>query len=88
MAMRRSVQEFRVGALPMVTHLFMNDPSDQELKEQFNASVPSEDLERFAKSIASFAEKMTTYAGSADGPGCIREADRCPALSPTRCLTS
>jgi uncharacterized protein DUF4331 len=61
------VQVSRWG-LPMVTHLFLNDPSDQELKEQFNASVPSEDLERFAQSIADFAEKMTTYAGSAPNP--------------------
>ena len=53
----------------MVTHLFLNDPSDQEVKEQFNASIPSEDLERFAKSIGDFAEKMTTYAGSAADPG-------------------
>ena len=37
------VQVSRWG-LPMVTHLFLNDPSDQEVKEQFNASVPSEDL--------------------------------------------
>ena len=28
-----------------------------------------EDLERFAKWIADFAEKMTTYAGSAAEPG-------------------
>ena len=56
------VQVSRWG-LPMVTHLFLNDPSDQEVKEQFNASISSEDLERFAKSIADFAEKMTTYAG-------------------------
>jgi len=53
----------------MVTHLFLDDPSDQEVKEQFNASVPSEDLERFAKSIADFAEKMTTNVGSAADPG-------------------
>jgi hypothetical protein len=39
------------------------------VKEQFNASVPSEDRERFAKSIADVAEKMTTYAGSAADPG-------------------
>ena len=39
------------------------------MKEQFNASVPSEDVERFAKSIADVAEKMTTYAGSAPNPG-------------------
>ena len=62
------VQVSRWG-LPVVTHLFLNDPSDQEVKEQFNASIPSEDLERFAKSIADFAEKMTTYAGSAADPG-------------------
>src|SRR5580658_6937377 len=34
------VQVSRWG-LPMVTHLFLNDPSNQEVKEQFNASVPS-----------------------------------------------
>jgi hypothetical protein len=61
------VQVSRWG-LPMVTHLFLNDPRDPEAKEQFNASVPSEDRERFAKSIADFAEKMTTYAGSAANP--------------------
>ncbi len=61
------VQVSRWG-LPMVTHLFLDDPSNQELKEQFNASVPSEDRERFAKSIADVAEKMTTYAGSAADP--------------------
>ena len=61
------VQVSRWG-LPLVTHLFLNDPSDEEVKEQFNASVPFEDLERFAKSIADFAEKMTTlntFDGSA-----------------------
>jgi hypothetical protein len=62
------VQVSRWG-LPMVTHLFLNDPGNQELKEQFNASVPSEDMERFAKSITDFAEKMTTYADSAADPG-------------------
>jgi hypothetical protein len=61
------VQVSRWG-LPMVTHIFLNDPSDQEVKEQFNASVPSEDIKRFAKPIADFAEKMTTYAGSAENP--------------------
>jgi Domain of unknown function (DUF4331) len=62
------VQVSRWG-LPMVTHLFLDDPSDQEAKkEQFNASVPSEDVERFATSIADVAETMTTYAGSAENP--------------------
>jgi hypothetical protein len=61
------VQVSRWG-LPMVTHLFLSDPSDPELKEQFNASVPSEDRERFGKAIADVAEKMTTYAGSTPNP--------------------
>ena len=61
------VQVSRWG-LPMVTHIFLSPPDDQELKEQFNASVPSEDSERLAKRIADFAEKMTTYAGSAPNP--------------------
>ena len=52
--------KFRVGACLWLRHLFLDDPSDQEVKEQFNASVPSEDLECFAKPIADFAEKMTT----------------------------
>jgi hypothetical protein len=58
------VQVSRWG-LPMVTHIFLNDPSNQGLKEEFNASVPSEDRKRFAKPIADFAERMTTRAGSA-----------------------
>jgi hypothetical protein len=62
------VQVSRWG-LPMVTHIFLNDPSDQEVKEQFNASVPSEDLQRFGKTIADVAEKMSTYAASAADPG-------------------
>ena len=61
------VQVSRWG-LPMVTHLFLSEPGDQDLKEQFNASVPSEDTDRFAKSIADVAERMTTYAGSAPNP--------------------
>ena len=44
------VQVSRWG-LPMVTHLFLNDPSDQEVKEQFNASIPSEDLACLAKHL-------------------------------------
>jgi hypothetical protein len=35
------------------------------VKEQFNASVPSEDVNRFSKTIADFSEKMAACAGSA-----------------------
>ncbi len=75
----------------MVTHLFLNDPSDQEVKEQFNASVPSEDLERFAKLIAEVAEKMATYAGSAVDPaqyGKLIAARLCPNTLPYELGTS
>jgi hypothetical protein len=47
------VQVSRWG-LPMVTHIFLNDPSDQEVKEQFNASVPYELGTSAAFEVASF----------------------------------
>ena len=81
------VQVSRWG-LPMVTHLFL---SDQEAKEQFNASVPSEDIARFAKSIADVAEKMTTYADSAADPaeyGKLIAARLCPDTLPYELGTS
>jgi len=77
--------------LPMVTHIFLSDLGDQELKEQFNASVPSEDQERFAKPIADFAEKMTTYARSAANPGeygNLIAARLCPDTMPYELGTS
>ncbi len=54
--------------LPLITHLFLNDPDAQDTKEQFNGSVPSEDEARFSKAIADFSEKMARYAGSAADP--------------------
>jgi hypothetical protein len=54
--------------LPLITHIFLNDPISQDTKEQFNTSVPSEDVDRFSKAVADFTEKMTTYAGSAENP--------------------
>ncbi len=62
--------EMRVSrwGLPLITHLFFNDPNDQDVKEHFNTSVPSEDVEHFSKPIAEFTEKMTTYAGSVEDP--------------------
>jgi hypothetical protein len=50
--------------LPLVTHLFLNDPDNQQSKEQFNTSPPSEDVANFAKLIGDFAAKMSGYAGS------------------------
>ena len=78
------VQVSRWG-LPLVTHLFLNDPSDQDVKERFNTSAPSEDVQRFSKPIADFAEKMSSYAGSAaDAPeyGRSISARLCPNSLP------
>ena len=43
------IQVSRWG-LPLITHIFLNDPTSQDTKEQFNTSVPSEDGDRFSKS--------------------------------------
>src|ERR1700722_10275169 len=61
------VQVSRWG-LPIVTHLFLNDPGNQEVKETFNKSVPSDDIALFSGYIADFTQKMTTYAGSVMNP--------------------
>jgi hypothetical protein len=55
------------------------------VKELYNASVPSEDLERFTTSIADVAQKLATYAGSAADPaeyGKQIAARLCPTTLP------
>lgn len=54
--------------LPLVTHMFLSDPSLKTLREDYNRSAPSEDAGRFGPHIRSFAEKMTALAGSAASP--------------------
>ena len=61
------VQVSRWG-LPLITHLFLNDPAKQELREEFNRSIPSEDVAKFSRPIAEFAETMSAYAGSVFSP--------------------
>jgi len=54
--------------LPMITHLFLNDPGNQEVKETFNKSAPADDIALFSGYIADYTRKMTTYAGSVMNP--------------------
>jgi hypothetical protein len=61
------VQVSRWG-LPLMTHIFLNDPANQSVKDEFNAALPSQDVQRFAKLISNFAETMTTYATSVASP--------------------
>jgi hypothetical protein len=78
------IQVSRWG-LPLITHIFLNDPESQDTKEQFNTSTPAENLNRFSRLIADFSEKMTTYAGSAADPAEYgkRVADQlCPVTLP------
>ena len=78
------VQVSRWG-LPLITHIFLKDSASSDLKEEFNASTPSEDVSRFAPAIAAFAEKMTAYAGSAPNPaeyGKQLAARLCPTTLP------
>jgi hypothetical protein len=71
--------------LPLITHIFLNDPNHQDVKERFNQSAPSEDLASFSGYIGDFAEKMTTYAGSVKNPdeyGKQMVARLCPVTLP------
>jgi hypothetical protein len=80
------VQVSRWG-LPLLTHLFINDPDKQELREDFNRSIPSHDLEKFSGHIASFAKAMTALAASTAYPDEYAKqvvARLCPATLPYR----
>jgi hypothetical protein len=71
--------------LPLITHLFLNDPNHQEVKESFNISVPADDVASFSIYIADFTQKMTTYAGSVMNPeeyGKQMVARLCPTTLP------
>jgi hypothetical protein len=69
--------------LPLITHLFLSASDD--LKDRYNASVPSDDLALLSKPIADFTEQMTTCAGSAVNPseyGKQIVARLCPIMLP------
>jgi hypothetical protein len=71
--------------LPLITHIFLNDPNHQDVKERFNQSTPSGDLASFSGFIGDFAQKMTTYAGSVMNPieyGKQMIARLCPVTLP------
>lgn len=71
--------------LPLITHLFLNDPDHQDIKDRFNAAVPSEDVASYSRSIADFAAKMSGYAASVVNPAEYGEqvAQRlCPTTLP------
>jgi len=52
----------------MITHLFLNDPDHQDVRERFNQSTPSDGLTSFSGYIGELAQKITTYAGSVMNP--------------------
>ena len=61
------VQVSRWG-LPLITHLFLGDPSNQEAKETYNKSVPSDDIALLSGYLADFIGRMAAYAGSVPNP--------------------
>ena len=54
--------------LPLMTHIFLSDPDESDLKEDFNRSPPSADVARFLEPVAEFVQRMTTYAKSSSNP--------------------
>lgn len=71
--------------LPLITHIFLNDPNDQEVKERFNQSAPSGDVASFSGYVGDFTRKMTTYAASVKSPeeyGKEMVARLCPVVLP------
>ena len=75
------VQVSRWG-LPLVTNIFMPEAA---MKEDFNRATPGEDAARFGPQIATVAQTLTSFAGSAVDPaayGASLAARLCPVVLP------
>jgi hypothetical protein len=73
--------------LPLVTHIFLSDPTQPGLAEQFNRSLPSDDIANFGGPIAGFAQKMSSLANSAQNPSAYGKRIAqllCPTTLPYR----
>ncbi len=70
--------------IPLLTHLFLNDPSQPAAREAFNTSIPAADVEAFRGPLAEFVRQMAGYAGTADAAAHAQSlvARLCPALLP------
>ena len=78
------VQVARWG-LPLITHLFLANPSTPELPAEFHASPPANDAERFGPAIAKLTARLAGYAGNTADPEKYGQdlADRlCPTMLP------
>ncbi|MFY9690072.1 MAG: DUF4331 family protein [Candidatus Acidiferrales bacterium] len=78
------VQVSRWG-LPLITHVFLSDPSLADAAEKYNRAVPADDAALFAKPIADFVEKVTRLANSAADPSEYAKqllARICPTVLP------
>ena len=78
------VQVSRWG-LPLITHMFLSDPSLGDESEKYNRAIPADDIALFSKPIADFTEKVTRLANSAANPTAYAKqllARICPSVLP------
>jgi Domain of unknown function (DUF4331) len=61
------VQVSRWG-LPLITHLFLANPSTPELPDRFHITTPSDDATSFAPAIAAVTAKLAGRAGNTKEP--------------------
>jgi hypothetical protein len=72
---------------PLFTHLFLSDPTSQELAEKYHVTTPSQDVSLFAEPIAGFTAKLSSRAGAAGDPhkyGADIANRLCPSMLPYR----
>jgi hypothetical protein len=70
---------------PLITHLFLSNPSTPELTAKYHAGSPSEDKELIGPAIAAFTARLAARASAVadpDGYGKAIAAMLCPSLLP------
>jgi hypothetical protein len=78
------VQVCRWG-FPLITHLFLSNPTTPTLTSKYHSTVPSQDVEFFAQAIAAFTARLSWRAGSTSDPeqyGKDVAALLCPCMLP------
>ena len=78
------VQVSRWG-LPLITHVFLSDPSLKDEAERYNRAKPEDDIALFSQPIGNFAEKVIRLSNSAADPSDYAKqllARICPTVLP------
>jgi hypothetical protein len=70
---------------PLITHLFLSNPTTPELTDEYHAGAPADDVRSIGPAIAAFTARLSARAGATANPdeyGAKVASMLCPSLLP------